>query len=198
MNKFFENSFWWIKSYFVRIKIPPEIINSKGTKILHVGDFPSYLFPYLKRIVRFSKPDIIIHTGDMVDNLKVSRIPEHIPKYLKKVLVILGILQNSTAKEIYIVPGNNDIPEYIIKSAPFARVLKEDSVIEIEGVKICLSHHKRLITQKAQYYFYGHGLTGETWKHEYNDLDKTCYFNAVHSPTLIALSDKRVHYFSKL
>lgn len=149
----------YLISKFGAVYIPRELKKESGVKILHFGDVSTPCYPYFERLIKKTRPDIIIHTGDMADELKVSRIPSDIPKYLKSLDKIINILKNSNAA-LYIVPGNNDLIDEIKKRAPFARIVEPDSVLQIEGIDMCLCHRVTDITGDAVYYFYGHGPYG--------------------------------------
>lgn len=72
------------------------------------------LFSELSRIIKRIKPEIIVHTGDLVDNIKLQLQPGSIRYYEREVLSILKIsLENASAKKIYISLGNHDSPSYI-------------------------------------------------------------------------------------
>lgn len=193
MSKRFINLIKYLISAFGPVYAPKEIAGERGTKILHFGDVPTPCYPYFKRLIKKIRPDIIIHTGDMADELKVSRIPSDIPKYLKSLDKIITILKNSNAA-LYLVPGNNDLTGEIKEQAPFARYTEPDSVIEIEGVKLCLCHRVMDITGDAVYYFYGHGPTGDDHSRRDNVPAKRAYFNTFFSPTVLVLPSHKIYY----
>lgn len=147
------------------IELPDELKETTQKKLLHIGDTYSVTYPYYKQLIQEIKPDIIVHTGDTADEVKVGRIPETKEEYLTKVQVLLDILKESGSK-VYWIPGNNDLPEEIAKRAPFIEIVQPDTVLEIEGIKICVTHSKEQITQKASVYLYGHGRRAENGKVE--------------------------------
>ena len=94
------------------IELPEWLAECRGPKILHIGDTESLLYPYYIKLIEEVKPDIILHTGDMADEVKVGRIPGTECEYLTKIMVLLDAMQRSGARMI-IVPGNNDLPREI-------------------------------------------------------------------------------------
>ncbi len=157
------------------IEIPAEFLTAKGKKLLHIGDTHSATYPFYKQLIRIVKPDIIIHTGDTADELKVGWDVSARGLYLERVTELFDFLKN-TGSTVYWVPGNNDLPEEVAKIAPFAHIKEPDSVLDIEGTRICVTHSREQITQKADIYLYGHGRrTGESFEEELEASGKECW-----------------------
>jgi hypothetical protein len=53
----------------VRIGLNPPPIDGRDM-ILHISDTPSTMFPYLRRAIRRLRPAWVVHTGDLVDDIK--------------------------------------------------------------------------------------------------------------------------------
>lgn len=138
------------------IELPEELWGEKTFKLLHIGDTHSVTYPYYKQFIKMVKPDIIVHTGDTADEVKVGAKPETKPEYLEKIQKLLDILKTANCK-IYWIPGNNDLPEEIARRAPFIEIVQPDTVMNIQGVDICVTHSGDQITKNAQIYLYGHG-----------------------------------------
>ncbi len=177
------------------IPVPDEIISSNSLKLLHIGDTASYAYPYYNDLIKKVRPDIIIHTGDLADEVKAGRIPTAKAEYQENVKKISQIFKNSNAEKIYIVPGNNDITEIIEKEMPFATIVPHDTQITISGITCTLTHSCPETSNKSSWFFYGHGFTGDTHKPEDNNLNGTCYFNAMWGPKVFLLSEKKVFSF---
>ena len=165
------------EEYADNIIIPDAVNKIKEKRILHIGDTASRHYPFLKKLIREAKPDIIIHTGDMADEVKVGRIPGTKNEYISKIKVLIGMLRESGA-EVIIVPGNNDLESEIKALLPTATVVPLNSVIEIDGVKCRLGHQVQKMTFDKKWHFYGHGFTGETWEYEMNLSSDIRRFNA--------------------
>ena len=148
------------------IEIPAQLGQEKGLKILHIGDTHSAYYPFCRQIIRLVKPDVIIHTGDSADEIKVGRIDGTKESYLSKVRVLMDILKES-GSTVYWNTGNNDLPEDVAKMAPFLHIVEPDTVVQIGGQNICLTHAREQITKEADMYLYGHGLRAPTFEEEF-------------------------------
>ena len=177
-----------IGEYIPEIVIPETVNDIKGTKVLHIGDTYSYHYPYYAKLIDMVKPDIIIHTGDMADEVKVGRIKGTRNDYISKIKVIAEIMSNSGA-ELYVVPGNNDLPDEIVRILPEAKMCKLDEVITIDGVECRVGHQVQRITFDKKWHFYGHGFTGEEWSHDMNKPGGLCRFNAYRGATVCSLAE---------
>ncbi|CDF58680.1 metallophosphoesterase [Thermobrachium celere] len=65
-----------------KIYIPSSLLKVRNT-ILHISDTPSNIYPELIRLVKKLSPDYIIHTGDVVDNIKLELYPFKLKEYEK-------------------------------------------------------------------------------------------------------------------
>lgn len=166
------------KEYGENIVIPEVVRDIKGKRILHIGDTEARCYPFLKKLIGKLKPDIIIHTGDLADEVKVGRIPGTKNEYISKIKVLLEILRQSSA-DIIIVPGNNDLENDIKMLLPTAMVVPVNSVVDIDGVECRVGHQVHKMTFDKKWHFYGHGLTGETWEYKMNLTSDIRRFNAV-------------------
>ena len=169
-----------------------EIAKEKGTKLLHISDTQSYTYPYVKKMIEVIKPDIIIHTGDFVDEVKAGRMINTRDEYEEGVKEICNILTNSGAKEIYAVCGNNDICEIVNKYLPGANVSMPGNKVNICGIDCLLVHGPSQVEGEFEWAFYGHGLTEETWSPDRNDIkDGVCRFNAIWNFSVIILPERK-------
>lgn len=176
--------------------IPEEIKAAKSGKLLHIGDTHSAHYPYIQKLIDEIKPNIIIHTGDFSDEVKVGRSIGVLEEYTQNVAQLARILKNSGAEKIYAVPGNNDIWEVLEAQLPFAELLQPNTVVEIGGITCALGHICCETTAPAQWSFYGHGLTGETWSPEKNDLrDGICRFNVIWGTSVTLLQERKQFRF---
>lgn len=178
-----------IRSYMKKTELPSVIKNRSEEVLLHIGDIFEWDFPYIKKLIRQIRPDVLVHTGDLVDNLKVGRLPEHIPAYKKHAPHLIRIMERY-AKKVYIVPGNNDLEDFIRENVTKAEIIAPNSCIEIGGIPFLLCHCVAAIDGEAKFYLYGHGPTGDTHSPEDNGKDGKYYFNAFFSPTAILLKSQ--------
>lgn len=174
------------------IDLPDWLNSTEGKILLHIGDTESYRYPFYKKLFELVKPDVILHTGDMADEVKAGRMSEVREEYLYKIASLCDMMKDSGA-EIYIVPGNNDIREEINKLLPEAKVLKNNDIITVDGVECRVGHEVKSITYNKKWAFYGHGYTGETWKYEDNDPEKECRFNSCTGAFIISVAEGKYH-----
>lgn len=173
---------------FRPVRLPERVKDQKEEKILHIGDIPEWGYPYIKRLIRAVKPDVLVHTGDLVDNLKAGRREEDIPRYKKLLPSIIRFLERH-AKEVYIVPGNNDLSDYIQSLVTKSKVIPANTVVEIRGLSCLLCHWVAKIDGEAEFYLYGHGPTGD--EHSFYKMEEGKVFsNAFFAPAVIFPKDK--------
>ena len=174
------------------IVLPEGVETITGTKILHIGDTFSIDFPHVFKIIDMVKPDVIIHTGDMVEEVKAGRKPEVRYEYISKVKSLLEHMKNSGAR-IIIVPGNNDLPDELVKMLPNAEFYPENTVLTFDGVECRVSHNLQAMTYDKKWSFYGHGFRGETWSLEKNVAGEECRFNAYWGTFICSLAENKFY-----
>lgn len=189
----------WDKEYFEKeykgeICIPDGFEKAEGKKILHIGDTLSKHYPYYRKLIETVKPDMILHTGDLVDEVKLGRFPERLYEYRTKVEKILKIMSESNVPLI-IVPGNNDAPEIIRKFAPNAQLYERNSVVEIYGQNCRIGHEVRLMSFDCPWNFYGHGPTGDEWSLDKNIDGVNWRFNAAFDSYVHFINDRKCFCF---
>ena len=178
------------------IDIPEKLKIAKGTKLLHIGDAHSSSYTYYKQLISAIKPDIIVYTGDTADEVKVGGYPELKDEYIEKVQSFIGALERPDCKS-YWVPGNNDLPDEIVKIAPFLEITEPGTVIEVGGVKVSLSHSDPQIVNDADIYLYGHSREAEDFASEkvLKGEDGMC-LNALWSSHVCVLPEKELYVFN--
>ncbi|WP_129723029.1 metallophosphoesterase family protein [Xylanivirga thermophila] len=172
-----------------QIYIPYDLKNSKKHKILHISDTPYNIYAPLNRLIKALKPDVIVHTGDMVDDIKLEICPYKIDVYKKSVRRLIRILENSGAQSIYIVPGNHDDGKYIKKEAPSFNIIAEGTLISIGDMSFCLSHDGCNIIDGAMYNLYGHSKNIRTTK-----AGGSYYLNGIEHIHVLLYPDEEVYY----
>ncbi|MFA4647326.1 metallophosphoesterase [Pyrococcus kukulkanii] len=167
----------WIFSK--RIKVPEDIKLSQK-KILHISDTPESVYKFLQRLLKEVQPDIIIHTGDLVDNIKLERKPWLEGAYRRKLEVLKRIL--SKTDQLYIIPGNEDKEEIIREIFQnSAIIVRSGTVLNIWGKSIGVGHEPEDVSDlKADFLLYGH------------DPKEKFGLNGVHSVNIITYPDWKV------
>ncbi|NJE06462.1 metallophosphoesterase [Thermococcus sp. M36] len=135
-----------------------ELLSSTGEKkVMHLSDTPESAYRFIKALIEKTRPDYIIHTGDLADNVKLERRPELRPLYKGSLRKLAGVLRGSDAR-LYIVPGNEDDPE-LVREFFGDTVFEPGTIVEIEGVRFALGHTwKDVIGKDADFKLYGHNF----------------------------------------
>ncbi len=141
--------------------VPKELEEAMAAEediILHLSDTPSYAYRSVITLVDILKPRIIIHTGDLADDIKLELYPDLTFNYREKAVPFLRELEKSTAGEIYIVPGNHDLESLLEKEAGRIKIVPDGTVIEIHERKVGLAHCQENLPPSADYNLFGHNL----------------------------------------
>ncbi|WP_056934926.1 metallophosphoesterase [Thermococcus barophilus] len=148
-----------LPNFLRRQKIPDILLRRDEKKIMHISDTPDNIYVFLLNLIEKTKPDYIIHTGDLVDNIKLERRPELRERYEKSLIELLQILENSKAK-VYIVPGNEDDVSILRRHITLSKIVPPGTIIEIEGVKLAVGHKYSDVVgiENADFKLYGHSF----------------------------------------
>lgn len=164
----------------------PQKVNISGIKILHISDTPYAIFDRIIKMVRKIQPDIIIHTGDISDDIKLELMPEFIEKYKKQAGYLISELERYSKDKLILVPGNHDnIKE--LKLSPKTTVVEEGNTIVLYGLKIGLAHDVERLPPNCDFYLYGHCRTCD---------HKAEYLNGINSINIITIPEKKVYKIS--
>lgn len=175
---------------FGNVHVPAELLNTNEKVLLHISDTPVCFYPALKKLVRKLSPDYIIHTGDLVDDLKLENYPNRIDEYKARVMSIIKILENSSANNIYVCIGNHD-DKSIVKNIAKRSIIVDHSLhLNIEGLEMTISHYPNEIRNSpSKYNLFGHDITLSTKREE-----NTYYLNGITSVNIISLGKKTIYY----
>lgn len=157
----------------------------KGKILFHIGDVSRARYAEIMSLICRIRPDVLVHTGDLVDDLKVGRLPEDIPAYKEWLPDVIHWLEK-LVPEVYLVPGNNDLPELIEQTVKTAHFIPPKSVLSMGGKQIFCCHRVKDADGEGDIYLYGHGPTGD--HHSFNEGDKV-YANVIYGPTVVSLED---------
>ena len=183
----------YLKDKPVEMNLPYELLSSRETKILHISDTCSRTYYWYKALFSALKPDVIIHTGDTADEIKVGRIDGLREEYTDRVRHLLNAMTDSCDR-VYWTSGNNDLSEVISSIAQAVNIVGSDSVIEICGKRFCVAHDKKDFTQDADFYLYGHSVRYEVWSDERNSSDAPVwYLNGMRAPSVITLPSRKLY-----
>lgn len=164
------------------IYVPPKIYKLKH-KLIHISDTPIVIH---KNIINLSKklfPDFIIHTGDVVDDLKLEYKPYFENRYKKIAENFLNTLSLYVKNKIILVPGNHDKLDIIkFKNDKFV-IKNEGENLLIVSIDFCLAHKIENLSKKGDFFLYGHD---SIW------VEDTNYLNGLNFINIIDLENKDV------
>jgi predicted phosphodiesterase len=170
------------------VYLPPELTNSNEKFIIHISDTPICFYNALSVLLKKLSPAYIIHTGDLVDNLKLQFSPNQTPRYERDIKLLFNILETSSAKEIYITLGNHDRKDIVQRISKRSTIVENSSFINIEGLDFMVSHYASdLINSNCSFNLYGHDLSLPSHKVTVNN-----YLNGITSINIIAIESQRV------
>lgn len=172
------------------VYVPDSIKDINEKKLLHISDTPTIFFGALKKLLSEVSPNIIIHTGDMVDNIKLGLCKEQLPRYDHNLKIIMNILESSGAEKIYICEGNHDNIDIMHKYAGRSTIIQGLSNIEIFNVKSALSHYPyKIIQDPADYNFFGHDISLGN-----GIIDDKIYLNGISTINILTENSKKLFH----
>lgn len=160
----------------------PEELRNPSKRILHLSDTPSHIFRTVVKFASILKPDIIIHTGDMVDDVKLELYPGQAGKYKKWADSLLYSLSPHVKDKIIIVPGNHDRTDLLVMPQN-AFIMDEGTVLNIDGVSIGLAHKFENLPAGCDYFLYGHDMIRE---------EDSKYLNGIYRINIIDMNNSTV------
>ncbi len=148
-----------LPGFFRRKKLPEDLTSAEERKIMHLSDTPDNIYPFVLNLIEKTRPDYIIHTGDLADNFKIERRPELKDRYTASVRELIRMLENSRSK-VYIIPGNEDDVEILRGLVQKSHIVAPGSIIEIEGLKLAVGHSYMdvLTIEGVDFKLYGHNF----------------------------------------
>lgn len=178
--------------YYMIGRVPANLHENdiSAKKLLHISDTPFSIFGELSRIIRILKPDYIVHTGDLVDNIKLEFFPGSLPRYEKEVKQLLNIMEQSSAKKIYIALGNHDHAETLKNLSKRSHIIEKMEIVDIEGIEFAIAHDAADISKNpANFNLFGHSLIQKSGL-----MEGRLYLNGITSINLVELDS--MNYYS--
>lgn len=171
------------------VYIPKELKMQKEKLILHISDTPICFFSPLETLLQNLKPDYIVHTGDLVDNIKLQFCESHLPRYERSLKMLLNVMESSSAKDIYIVPGNHDRVSILKKISKRCTIMESTSNISLEGSSFRVSHYASdILKDPQQINLFGHDLSLCS-----GAIEDKIYLNGITSINVIAVKSMQVY-----
>lgn len=177
-----------VYSVFGRIYIPEEIMG-KSDLLLHISDTPSQIYPGIRKLIRKLKPRVIIHTGDLADNIKLEFNENLMQDYILEAKKIIRIMEFSSAEEIYIAMGNHDKYREVEKITGRSILSEMGQIIKVGEYDVHFSHYyEDVMTDPKDYNLYGHNPLMKNHK-----VRTRWFLNGVSSINILDLSTGKVH-----
>lgn len=171
-----------------RIHVPRELLENREKKVLHLSDTPSVIFPGIRRLIELVKPDYIIHTGDLADELKIGNNPNLIREYVRLMPKIVRIMEESAAEKVVITLGNQDDEVAVRETSMRSTVMGSSGILEIEGIRFQVGHFPGDVQENpGEFNLFGHNL--ELTSHREKGQ---VFLNGVQNIHVITLESKKV------
>ena len=170
-----------------RVPLDEAMRFKRGACLLHISDSPSHFYPELKRMIEVLKPDYIVHTGDLVDNVKLGLRRSLVQRYERELMMLLKTLNQSEVKRVLITLGNHDDLGIIEKYAGRIEVYEEGGQSNFDGVEVAFTHYaadikRRFGYEDAKFCLYGHDMSLRS-----QHIENQVYLNGIEAMHLIDL-----------
>jgi predicted phosphodiesterase len=134
--------------------IPETLRSVNSPLILHISDTPVEIYRFLYRVIEQLRPAVILHTGDVADNFKIEFQKNHLVHYQRSVLPFLKRLHTINGAKVYVVQGNHDETDILLKAMPGSRF--DDRTVMLFGRKFHLMHIMDQAPVDPGFYCFGH------------------------------------------
>lgn len=126
--------------------------------LVHISDTPSFTYPALERLFKAILPKVIIHTGDLADEVKLELFPAFTERYHTRVSELLAILRATGASTV-IAAGNHDDLSFLRASAPWCQLVESAAVVSPAGFRCAVAHRAdEALRLGEEYTLFGHDL----------------------------------------
>lgn len=187
--KFIKDIYIEVLSFFNYPFISAEILTDiKGPILLHISDTPVDIYNYIFRVIEILKPEYIIHTGDLADNIKLEINPNRIGCYNKGVTKLIEGLEKNDTSKVYYVLGNHDNYQTVSQLTQKGIILDEGP-LTINDCKFTVGHYHKDYSYQADFNLFGHSPEPNHYR-----KDGTYGLNGLLNINIIDLSNKKVYH----
>ena len=171
-----------IDNMTIRVGLNPPPVDAHEM-ILHISDTPFTMFQYLRRAIKRLRPAWIVHTGDLVNNIKLEHRPKLLDYYRTKLAVLLDILQEADSKTILLTGNHDHLPTLLDLTAETdIQVWSQPGKFYIGRHHFKAAHYAQDVEKDAsEYNLFGHNLEHRTGV----DCDGHIYLNGIEAMHLI-------------
>jgi len=142
------------------VQLPENVMEYKGHLILHVSDTPSSFYPCFRRLISRLMPSWIIHTGDLVDEVKIGLHRRDLDLYRRKLLRIRDIMEGPDGpgrRNLLVTLGNHDDEGTARSVFSESTGISDSFSVDIEGLSVNCDHYlARLDGGPSTINLYGH------------------------------------------
>lgn len=124
--------------------VPEEVMDRPGEFLLHISDTPSSFFSDLRRIISKIRPAWVVHTGDLVDQIKLEVYPARIECYRNKLRTLSKILDGAVVRgdfQAMICMGNHDDLYSVKEMFPHCHIAEGTGFFSASGWHFVVSHY---------------------------------------------------------
>jgi hypothetical protein len=147
---------------FVKLGILPEMMDGAG-KILHMSDTPTNIYGYLARVLRRVNPSVVVHTGDLADDVKLGMFPSEAKKYGAEARRLFNILL-APHRTVIVALGNHDRADLFPPLPPQCVVCDNMTRMTLFGANFGISHYiERVIEKPERFNLFGHDPSRESF-----------------------------------
>ena len=172
------------------IYIPKELLEAKGELLVHISDTPLMSYDAISRFLKRLNPKWIIHTGDLVDNVKLELSFSKIDLYRKHIVKLIRMLEESNS-EVYISLGNHDHYDSIMALNPPFHICKKAETLTLGSFTIAYAHYIELLkTYDADIYLFGHNKYQKTEV----STEGQIYLNGLEQITVMDITNKQYFF----
>ncbi len=158
----------------------PETMDGRG-KVLHMSDTPTAIYGYLARVLRRGNPSVVVHTGDLSDDIKLELYPGEEERYHNATRRLVNILA-APRRTVYLVLGNHDRAD-LLPHLPDQFVVVDDAAdFTMGGATFSVSHYvERTRDHPGRFNLFGHEMITKSYASE----DDRYFLNGVEAMRLI-------------
>jgi hypothetical protein len=179
-----------IYNFFGRIYVP-DSFDFSGPYLLHISDTPSLIFGSLDSFIKKIQPEIIVHSGDLVDNLKLELYPSSIDGYRRYLKRLIRILEGGN-RDVYYAIGNHDDKKSLEEFTLKGHIIETYEEIHLAEFTLGITHKYEDVENKsADYILFGHNID------QHSDFDQSPkLLNGIDHIALIHLKTGEITTFS--
>ncbi len=151
------------KSLSLLLNIPyiPEAFytRGKGPFLLHISDTPEEIHGYVLKTVKKINPQYIVHTGDIVDNIKLEIYKNKKMSYARALKSLVQQMENTGAKGIYYAVGNHDDGDILRDTITHGRIMGKNETFILGKYAFYANHYHQEKRPAADFHLFGHAFS---------------------------------------